>query len=131
MAVEGFFWINNSVNAAVTVALFFSARASLQRAMAWPLLDELELDELELEELELELEELELDEDELEELVLPELELELVFPELELELELEVVSPVPVQASSRLERIISESERIMVVPLYKWSLDPVDTPKAK
>lgn len=97
------------------MALFCSACDSLQRATAWPELDE--LDELELDELELELEDDELLE--LDELlaILPELELELLdagLPELELEL-LDEVPTGPLQASKKLLKPINSIERIMTI----------------
>lgn len=95
------------------MALFCSACDSLQRATAWPELDE--LDELELDELELEDDELL----ELDELlaILPELELELLdagLPELELEL-LDEVPTGPLQASKKLLKPINSIERIMTI----------------
>lgn len=95
------------------MALFCSACDSLQRATAWPELDE--LDELELDELELEL-----DDDELLELdellaILPELELlDAGLPELELEL-LDEVPTGPLQASKKLLKPINSIERIMTI----------------
>ena len=117
--MEGFLSINNSVNAAVTVALFCVAKVSLQRAMGWPVLELEELELLELEELELEeleLEELELDELEL---VLPELdELELVLPELELELELLEAFPLcryrPVISRKHQSLKVSEPYKLLI-----------------
>lgn len=107
-----FFWINNSVKAAVTVVLFCAAWGSLQRATGWPELVELdELDELELEELELE--ELLEDDVELDELL--ELE-EAILPELELEL-LEELVPGPLQANNKLEQHTINNLRIIEFPL--------------
>lgn len=93
------------------MALFCSACDSLQRATAWPELDE--LDELELDELELEDDELL----ELDELlaILPELELlDAGLPELELEL-LDEVPTGPLQASKKLLKPINSIERIMTI----------------
>lgn len=102
-----FFWINNSVKAAVTVVLFCAAWVSLQRVTGWPELDE--LDELELEELELE--ELLEDDVELDELL--ELE-EAILPELEL---LEELVPGPLQANNKLEQHTINNLRIIEFPL--------------
>lgn len=91
------------------MALFCSACDSLQRATAWPELDE--LDELELDELELEDEELL----ELDELVVIRPELELLdagLPELELEL-LDEVPTGPLQASKHQLKPINSAKRTM------------------
>lgn len=90
------------------MALFCSASDSLQRATAWPELDELD---------ELELDELELEDEELLELVAMRPELELLdagLPELELEL-LDEVPTGPLQASKKLLKPMNSIERIMTI----------------